>query len=151
MQGPSFEQTRIPFTQGCFVPSLVEIDSVVLEKMILNFVSVFCYLLINSLWNIWTTMMTKTTMDNGKILIRKAHLSIRLRWAKNWWKMSSAGQWEKVLINQQFQQNVMKVRILDHALIGQNLRSCCQVTLHIMMLDPLNCNSDWVVQMIFII
>ena len=32
--GPSFEQTWIPFTQGCFVPSLVEIGSVVLEKKI---------------------------------------------------------------------------------------------------------------------
>ena len=31
-QGPSFEQTWIPFTQGCFVPSLVEIGSVVLER-----------------------------------------------------------------------------------------------------------------------
>ena len=30
----SFEQTWIPFTQGCFVPSLVEIDPVVLEKKI---------------------------------------------------------------------------------------------------------------------
>ena len=29
---PSFEQTCIPFTQGCFVPSLVEIGPVVLEK-----------------------------------------------------------------------------------------------------------------------
>ena len=27
-----FEQTWIPFTQGCFVPSLVEIGQVVLEK-----------------------------------------------------------------------------------------------------------------------
>ena len=32
--GPSFEQTWIPFTQGCFVPSLVEIDPMVLEKKI---------------------------------------------------------------------------------------------------------------------
>ena len=32
--GPSFEQTWIPFTQGCFVPSLVEIGSVVLQKKI---------------------------------------------------------------------------------------------------------------------
>ena len=31
-RGPSFEQTWIPFTQGCFVPSLVEIGSMVLEK-----------------------------------------------------------------------------------------------------------------------
>ena len=30
--GPSFEQIWIPFTQGCIVQSLVEIDSVVLEK-----------------------------------------------------------------------------------------------------------------------
>ena len=33
-RGPSFEQTWFPFTQGCFVPSLVEIGSVVLEKKI---------------------------------------------------------------------------------------------------------------------
>ena len=31
-RGLSFEQTWIPFTQGCFVLSLVEIGSVVLEK-----------------------------------------------------------------------------------------------------------------------
>ena len=30
--GPSYEETFIPFTQGCFVPSLVEIGPVVLEK-----------------------------------------------------------------------------------------------------------------------
>ena len=30
--GPSFEQTWIPFTQGCFVSSLVKIGSVVLKK-----------------------------------------------------------------------------------------------------------------------
>ena len=32
--GPSFQQTWIPFTLGCFVPSLVEIGPVVLEKKI---------------------------------------------------------------------------------------------------------------------
>ena len=31
-RGPSFEHTWIPFTQGYFVPSLVEIGPVVLEK-----------------------------------------------------------------------------------------------------------------------
>ena len=31
-RGPSFEQTKIPFTQGYFVPSLVEIGLVVMEK-----------------------------------------------------------------------------------------------------------------------
>ena len=32
--GASFEQTWIPFTQECFVPSLVEISPVVLKKKI---------------------------------------------------------------------------------------------------------------------
>ena len=37
-----FEQNWIPFTQGCFVPSLVKISQVVLEKkMFFNFVNVF--------------------------------------------------------------------------------------------------------------
>ena len=30
--GPSFEQTWIPITQGCFVPNLVEIGPMVFEK-----------------------------------------------------------------------------------------------------------------------
>ena len=32
--GPSFKQTWIPFTQGCYVPSLIEIGPLVLEKKI---------------------------------------------------------------------------------------------------------------------
>ena len=32
--GSSFEWTWIPFTPGCFMPSLIEIDPVVLEKKI---------------------------------------------------------------------------------------------------------------------
>ena len=43
----SFEQTWIPFIQGCIVPSLVEISSVVLEK-IFKFVNVFLYFIIIS-------------------------------------------------------------------------------------------------------
>ena len=35
--GPSFEQTWIPFTQGCIVPSLVEINPVGQEKKIFKF------------------------------------------------------------------------------------------------------------------
>ena len=35
--GPSFEQTWISSTQGCFVPSLVEIGPVVLEKNIFKY------------------------------------------------------------------------------------------------------------------
>ena len=37
IRGPSFKQTWIFFTQGYFVPSLVEIIRVVLEKKIFNF------------------------------------------------------------------------------------------------------------------
>ena len=33
----SFDQTWIPFTQGCFVPSLIEIGPVILEKKIFKF------------------------------------------------------------------------------------------------------------------
>ena len=36
-QGPSFEQTEIPFTQGCLVPCLVEIGLMVQEKKIFKF------------------------------------------------------------------------------------------------------------------
>ena len=35
--GASFEQIWIPFTQGCFVPSLIEISPMVLEKTIFKF------------------------------------------------------------------------------------------------------------------
>ena len=31
--GPLFQETWVPFTQGCFVPSIVEIGPVILEKM----------------------------------------------------------------------------------------------------------------------
>ena len=44
-RNPSFEQTWITLTQRCFVPSLVEIGPLVLEKKILKFVNVilqFC-------------------------------------------------------------------------------------------------------------
>ena len=39
--GPSFEQTQISFTQRYFVPSLVEINPVVLEKKIFKAVKLF--------------------------------------------------------------------------------------------------------------
>ena len=61
--GPSFEQ-RIPFTEECFVPSLVETDPVVLEKM--------------KLW-----IVTCNRQMDGRQAIRKAHLNFHLRWAKN--------------------------------------------------------------------
>ena len=46
--GPSFKQTGIPFTQGCIVPSLVEIDPVYFEKFFLISPMYFRYLLIVS-------------------------------------------------------------------------------------------------------
>ena len=66
--GPSFDQTWIPFTQGCFVPSLVEISPVVLEKKM-------------KMWKVYAND------DDRQISIRKVHLSLRLRWAKNWSKL----------------------------------------------------------------
>ena len=67
--GSSFEQTWNPFTQGCFVPSLVEIDQVVLEKKM-------------KMWKVYRqtdgqTDRRRTTGDQ-----KKAHLSFQLRWAK---------------------------------------------------------------------
>ena len=38
-----------------------------------------------------TTTTTTTSTDNGQILIRKAHLSLRLRWAKN---LTAEWPWE---------------------------------------------------------
>jgi hypothetical protein len=40
---PSFEQISIPFTQGLFVPSLVKIGPMVLEKKILNATTPFLH------------------------------------------------------------------------------------------------------------
>ena len=46
-----FEQIWIPFTQGCFVPSLIEIAPVVLERKIFKILSMyFHYFVINSPW-----------------------------------------------------------------------------------------------------
>ena len=38
---PLFQKTRIPINQGCFMPSLVEIGPVVLEKKIFKFCQCF--------------------------------------------------------------------------------------------------------------
>jgi hypothetical protein len=39
--GPLFEQFRIPFTQGWFMPSLIKIGLLVLEKIFKNFQCIF--------------------------------------------------------------------------------------------------------------
>ena len=70
-QGPSFEKLEIPSTKDILCQVWLK--------------------LAKWLWRIrWKcekfttppTMMTTTMIDNGQILIRKAHLSLRLRWAK---------------------------------------------------------------------
>ena len=71
----------IPFTQVCFVPSLDDIGPVVLEKM--------------KMWKFTTTLTTTTTTttENWKILIREAHLSLRLRWANKKLHMTVKISW----------------------------------------------------------
>ena len=59
--GPSFEQSWLPFTQGCIVPSLVEFGPVGLEKDFLISSLYFCHWVIISPWKrvgsfIWTNL-----------------------------------------------------------------------------------------------
>ena len=51
--GTSFKQIWIPFTQGCYVPSLVEIGPVVLEKK-------------TKMWKVYDNNDNTTTTDNGQ-------------------------------------------------------------------------------------
>ena len=67
-RGPSFEETWILFAQGYFVPNLVEIGPVVLEKKM-------------KMWKVYRQTDGRT--DNGRQVIRKVHLSFQLRWAEN--------------------------------------------------------------------
>ena len=60
-RGPSFEQTWIPFTRGCFVPSLVEIGSVILEKKIYEFRQcIFAFSLLSPLGEGWGPSFEQT-------------------------------------------------------------------------------------------
>ena len=45
-RGPSFEQTWIPFTQGCLLPSLIEISPAILQKKIFKFCQFFFAILL---------------------------------------------------------------------------------------------------------
>ena len=51
-QGPSFEKTWIPFTQEWFMPSLIEIGPVVLEKM--------------KMWKVYSDNDNKDDDENGQ-------------------------------------------------------------------------------------
>ena len=62
--GPLFEQTWTHFTQGCFVPGLVKLFPVALEKK-------------TKMWKVYRRT------DDIRQAIRKAHFSFHLRWSKN--------------------------------------------------------------------
>ena len=62
-----------------------------------------------------STTTTTTTTDNGQILIRKAHLSLRLRWAKNWKIIDDSDQ---VIFRYSFK------FILDYRKMGKFLLQC---------------------------
>ena len=62
-----FEHTWISFTYGCFALSLVEIGTVVSDKIFLYFLNAY------------------DQTDDGLQVISKAHLSFRIKWAKTGW------------------------------------------------------------------
>ena len=62
------EQTWIPVIQRCFVPNLVEIGWMALEKK-------------SKMWKVYR--QTDGQTDIGRQVIRKAHLSFQFRWAEN--------------------------------------------------------------------
>ena len=77
-RGSSFEQIWIPFTQGCFVTSLVEISPVVWRRWFFNFFNaffLFCYYL---------PLEKGEALHLNKIVhVSPSHLSLCLRWANN--------------------------------------------------------------------
>ena len=106
-----FVKSWVPFTQGCFVPSLVEIGRMVLEKKIFYLLKYFTSPRKRAWPFIWTNLnplyprmlcavfgwnwpsgsweedenvkSLQVDPDDGQQVIRKAHLSFQLRWAKN--------------------------------------------------------------------
>ena len=88
--GSSFEQTWIPFTQRCFVSSLVEIGPVVLEKKIFKFFMYFCYFVFISPWKrAWLFILTNlnpltqgcfvpSSVEIGSIVLERKHVLILL-------------------------------------------------------------------------
>ena len=61
-RGLSFDQNKIPFTQGSYVPSLVDIGPVILEKKM-------------KMWKNYRQTI-------GRQAIRKGHLSFKLMWTE---------------------------------------------------------------------
>ena len=103
-----FVKPWVSFTKGCFLPSLVEIDQVVLEERILNFVNVslpfhnYMYLPFEKGM---TLLLNKFESPSPKDALCQVWLkpSLRLRWAKKWsekltWDFSS-GQLKSYIFN----------------------------------------------------
>ena len=65
----SIEQTWILFTQECFVPNLIEIGPVSLEKE-------------KKMWKVYKKD-NDNDKENRQIVIRKANLSLRFMWILN--------------------------------------------------------------------
>ena len=94
-----FAKPGVPFTQSCYVPSLVEIGLVVVEKIFNHAFSLFCYYL--PLERAWPFILRNLNPYPPRMLceksdwklaqwfwrrwrrqaIRKAQLSFQLRWA----------------------------------------------------------------------
>ena len=100
-RGPSFGQTWIIFTQGCFVPSLVENGRVVLEKKV-------------KMWKVYDNNNNNTGDNNnddndGQILMRKVHLSLRLPFLVSTWATfvsCTVTQWQDLRLHWYFSSDV---------------------------------------------
>ena len=83
MRGPLFEQTWIPFTQGCIVPRLVEIGQVVLEKRIFNFINVFSLFLNYLPLKIeWSSLFKPTYLPLTQVCFEQ----VWFKWPSGFWE-----------------------------------------------------------------
>ena len=80
--GPSFEQTWITTTQLCFVPSVVEIDPVVLKKKIFKvFKYNFNIFAIISTWKrVWPFIWTSLNHVLCQVWLKLGQWFLRRRW-----------------------------------------------------------------------
>mgnify|MGYP003690728853 CR=1 FL=1 len=81
-RGPSFERTWIPFTEGCIVPSLFEIGTVVLEEKFFLFNLVNVLLLLNYYLPLGLGPSFNQTWN---LITRNALCQVYLKLAKWFW------------------------------------------------------------------
>ena len=119
MNGPLFEQTWIPFNQGCIVPSLVEIGPVVLE--IFEFVSIFSLFL--NYFHLekctvlhWNKLESSSPKKIGSVVQKKTFKILNSIFAISWlsppWKRAGPFIWKNL--------NPLHPRIHDCAKFGWN-------------------------------